>query len=530
MKKQNRSKGIKHDPRLETLIALFQKYKPLIRKGYRVLKKEVTLGMPAPCMPPIDRDHDTGIGSAFGAGAERVVSFFGGVFDKILLGPMGPTVSASGHSPYISDWGYNPFLLPLEKMVTDGLFSEKELNRIYAIPKKDGVIDFKTVEKSYRTALAKAYSAAGKGKSFPDFISSVAARYYAKAPADYIGDLQVQIPPHAPGLKSSMLLKGYSLGCPPDQFSDKPQVWNFRIFDPAQVFDGHGNLGPAGRVWYNIIDSAMKQAKGGLRIDHYIGFVNPYVISDKDPKDAVRLFSSPNHPLLGKYVKKDFSDITRQIVLACAQNNGLKSTDIYPEDIGTRPPQLDQVFRRCGLGRLLVAQFFEPTNWDHIYHLSQAKPLDIATLDTHDTPSVQQFFDNLSPEKRAQFAWTLSADLRFNYNDDLCRTEQLIRMQWGALLASPARRIQAFFTSWTGQGGRYNIPEKKNQWRLRCVSNFEELYFKNLAKGRAYNPFDAISLAIYARGDDFYHKNEQLVHALRAAEDEILSLSRSLLG
>ena len=81
--------------------------------------------MPAPCMPPIDRDHDTGIGSAFGAGAERVVSFFGGVFDKILLGPMGPTVSASGHSPYISDWGYNPFLLPLEKWSQTGCSQKK---------------------------------------------------------------------------------------------------------------------------------------------------------------------------------------------------------------------------------------------------------------------------------------------------------------------------------------------------------------------------------------------------------------------
>ncbi|MBQ9235045.1 MAG: hypothetical protein IJ184_01080 [Alphaproteobacteria bacterium] len=42
-----------------------------------------------------------------------------------------------------------------------------------------------------------------------------------------------------------------------------------------------------------------------------------------------------------------------------------------------------------------------------------------------------------------------------------------------------------------------------------------------MLKGRAYNPYDAIALAIYARGDDFYHKHEKLLHALRAAEAEL---------
>ena len=59
----------------------------------------------------------------------------------------------------------------------------------------------------------------------------------------------------------------------------------------------------------------------------------------------------------------------------------------------------------------------------------------------------------------------------------------------------------------------------------RCVFR---AYFENLAKGIAYNPFDAIALAIYARGDEFYHQNEALVHQLRKAEEEILNLAKQL--
>ena len=163
-----------------------------------------------------------------------------------------------------------------------------------------------------------------------------------------------------------------------------------------------------------------------------------------------------------------------------------------------------------------------------MYHLSTANPEDVASLDSHDLPSIQEFFERMPPHQRALFAYKLSSDLRFSYNDDLQSTKQLVRMQWGALMASPAKRVQAFFTSWTGQAGRYNQPGNPDKWKLRCDVNFDRLYFENFAKGMAYNPFDAIALAIYAKGDDFYHKNEQLVHKLRNAEEEILNLAKQL--
>ena len=97
-------------------------------------------------------------------------------------------------------------------------------------------------------------------------------------------------------------------------------------------------------------------------------------------------------------------------------------------------------------------------------------------------------------------------------------------MQWGELMLSPARRVQAFFTSWTGQQGRYNTPESRNSWRLRCAVDFDQLYFRNLYTGIAYNPLDAIALAIYAKGDEFYNAHDSFVFALRQAEDKLKQL------
>jgi len=513
---------------VKELTKMLQQFKPLIQAGYNVLDKEVTLGLPAPCMPAKSAYENTGIGSSYGCGAKRIDDFFGGLFDKIQLGPMGKTNSKSKHSPYVSSSKANPFFIPLEKLVKDNLLTEKTLYSIYDIQKSDTEIDFDLVEKAYDKALKEAYQKSKTNLSFDDFIEQLANKYQSENAVKYIADLQVHIPSDTEGLTEDLFLKGFSLGAPGDDFSPKPRNWGFIVFNPNLLFDNDGNLGPAGKVWYNIIDKTMKNAKGGLRVDHYIGFVNPFVINDENPDICGRLYSSPHISELSDFVKTDFSNITKKILLDAAQKNGLTYSDIYVEDVGKRPEQLDNVMQECHLGRLLISQFWEPTNYNHMYHFAKAQKTDVACLDTHDLPSIHSFFENMPDYKKGEFAWHLAQDLRFNYNDDLKSTSQLTRMMWGALLACPAKRVQAFFTSWTGQKGRYNQSGNPIKWKLRCDVNFDKLYFENLAKGIAYNPFDAIALAIYARGDEFYHQNEALVHQLRKAEEEILNLAKQL--
>ena len=139
---------------------------------------------------------------------------------------------------------------------------------------------------------------------------------------------------------------------------------------------------------------------------------------------------------------------------------------------------------------------------------------------------LEAVFEKMDDANRYKHALALSRYLRFNYNDSLKSTHSLVRMKWAELLTCPAKRVQAFFTSFTGQGGRYNDPTNPKKWRLRCSTYFKELYFKNLIEGKAYNPLDAIALAIYARGDDFYNTHKDFVQKLHIQEENLFNAIR----
>ncbi|MDD3668991.1 MAG: 4-alpha-glucanotransferase [Alphaproteobacteria bacterium] len=510
------------------LMTLWDESKPLIAEGYRVLQKEVGMGLPGPCMPAIAADKNTGIGSPYGAGAQRIAAFFGPAVDKIQLGPWGKTYRATGHSPYMSDFAHNPFFIPLEGLLERKLIAPATLKSIYAAPKNPTRIDWDQVEAAYQKALAEAHRKSKTRRSYDDFVEQLAASFMPQAPLPYIADIQVRIPPDLAQKYPDPFLPDWTIGSPPDMFGDKPQRWGFPILNPALLFEPDGTLGSNGRLLAELFDRALRENAGGARVDHYIGFVNPYVFHAGE-ETGRRLYSSPKNPHLKAFAKKtidDFAQITEQIILPCLRRHQKSIRSLYAEDTGARPRFIDAVMKRCRLGRLIVAQFADPDDPDHMYRLRHAKPDDVASLDTHDTKSAQMFFIDMDDATRARTARLLAQDLRFNYTDDLASVPQLLRMQWGALMACPARRVHAFFTSWTGQIGRYNIPNYPSQWMLRCAPDFDALYFQNLGKGMAYNPFDAISLAIYARGDSFYRKHAALVHRLRAAEDDILSLAR----
>lgn len=513
----------------EQLKACWKSAQDLIQKGYHVLDKEVTMGLPGPCMPAADENQDIGIGSPYGAGAERVWDFWGKAVYKILLGPAGRTCREAKHSPYVSDVRPNPFFIPVEKWVAKGWLSNEDLAAFYHLPKQDGHIDFEQVEKTFKTLIQKAHKKSKTKKSLDAFMDEQAALYAGQNKHPYIADLQVQIPKAIVDKNPDLFLPNFTLGSPPDALMDKARNWGFPVLNPKYLWDKNG-LGKGGKLWQDILRGAIRGAKGGLRIDHFIGFVNPYVISS-DPKiPNGRLYSSYDHPVLGQFAlrdEKDFGKIVEKIVLPVLKECGLTAKDLYPEDIGARPEQLDGVMHRFGLGRLLVSQFKEPENPNHMYQLMRADEHDIATLDTHDAPSVFMFFDGLDDAARTAHAKNLAGSLRFDYNDSLKSTEQLARMQWAELLTCPAKRVQAFFTSWTGQNGRYNQPGNPVKWQLRCVNDFDRLYFENLSKGRAYNPLDAIALAIYARGDKFYQEHKTLVDQLRQKEDELKSCIKS---
>ena len=165
------------------------------------------------------------------------------------------------------------------------------------------------------------------------------------------------------------------------------------------------------------------------------------MLSD-DPKiKAGRLYSSPRHPILKKYYKKklpDFAAVTEKILLPAAQKYGMYAEELYLEDIGIRPPQMDKILNKFNLNRMLVTQFVNINDEHHLYHLMHARVQDVAALDTHDTPSIQEFFGKMDDAMRYAHAVNMANHLRFNYNDSLKSTEQLVRMTWAEVMLCPA--------------------------------------------------------------------------------------------
>ena len=75
--------------------------------------------------------------------------------------------------------------------------------------------------------------------------------------------------------------------------------------------------------------------------------------------------------------------------------------------------------------------------------------------------------------------------------------------------------MQIFFTDFFGIGKTYNVPgTKKDCWTLRLTPDYEDLYYKNLAKGLGVNLPETLATAIRQKGEDFSKENQKLLRKL----------------
>ena len=120
-----------------------------------------------------------------------------------------------------------------------------------------------------------------------------------------IADRQVAFSDRDAWAYQSLFLDGWFLGCPPDYFSKNGQAWGFPVMDPEKMFNSDGSLGEGGILMKNLYKKMFKENPGGVRIDHIVGLIDPWVYKvGKKPMcedGAGRLYSSPEHPELSKY-------------------------------------------------------------------------------------------------------------------------------------------------------------------------------------------------------------------------------------
>ena len=345
-----------------------------------------------------------------------------------------------------------------------------------------------------------------------------------------LGDSPIAFTPVEEWQNQGIFLKDIALGCPPDYFSKDGQRWGFAVIDPETIFNEDGSLGEGGKLMQKRYEKMFQSSSGGARIDHIIGLIDPFVYSTKEdkmtPENSGRLYSSPEHKMLGKYAKstdEEYAAILTKIVIPAAEKYGLTKDDIICEDLGEVTAPVARVMKNLELSGISVTQFD--------YRGRDTAPEKVIMLGSHDNPSFIEYtqgkFDaaeasEADREKLAEKAHKLAMDT-YTEDDDFDEYEENISKNkkdfmlasFVELFTSPAKRIQVFFTDFFGIGKTYNKPgETEDCWTLRMPDDIEGEYEENLRNEKGFNLPEIIARAIRHKGGKAEKENMALLASL----------------
>ncbi len=181
-----------------------------------------------------------------------------------------------------------------------------------------------------------------------------------------VGDLAVGVDPGGSDCWTlgNVMLRGLTIGAPPDPLGPHGQNWNITGFSP----EGLRRTGFA--PWIAMIRAALASG-GGLRIDHAFGLARLWVIPEGGgPGD-------------GAYLTYPFEDLLRLLTLEAY----LADAFIIAEDLGTAPHGFSEaIARRKMLGMRVL--WFERASDDGFIGAHDYGELAVAMTGTHDTPTV----------------------------------------------------------------------------------------------------------------------------------------------
>jgi len=361
-----------------------------------------------------------------------------------------------------------------------------------------------------------------------------------------IADRQVAFSDRDAWAYQSLFLEGWFLGCPPDYFSKNGQAWGFPVMDPDKMYNADGSLGEGGILMKNLYKKMFKENPGGVRIDHIVGLIDPWVYKvGKKPMcedGAGRLYSSPEHPELSKYAiarnedldwtlegdkekrVKTLSDeqiklygrLIEKIVIAAAKECGLDKNAIVCEDLGTLTNPVAAVMEKYELQGMRLTQFVIPEKPAHPYRCKNIGENVWNMVGTHDNNPIESWAESMiNTHEGYLHAKNLVEDLfseAENKDDIIVRLTQdkdyLTFVKLTEIFASKAKNVQIFFTDFFKIKETYNTPGTSGDqnWSLRLPNNFEEI-----------SPIDLnaiLKAAIISRGKEFATKHAVLIEKL----------------
>ncbi|MCL2439711.1 MAG: 4-alpha-glucanotransferase [Alphaproteobacteria bacterium] len=314
-----------------------------------------------------------------------------------------------------------------------------------------------------------------------------------------IGDRQVSFSARDIWANQHLFIKNICLGAPPDVFSKTGQAWGFPVLDPKKMFAPGDTLGPAGLFLKNLYKKMFAAHDGGLRIDHAIGVIDPWVykkgLKPTAKAGAGRLYSSPKDPALAKYVQLTTEDYARpftKIIFPAALDAGVKRSDIICEDLGVMTAAAKDVFENLKLVGMKVLMFANPFDPRDPYALRNIGENSVSMIGTHDNEPLKLWAKNKCKKDPAGAA-------------------ALATQKLADLFASKSRRIQISFLDYFGMEELYNQHTPKastSNWSLRVPNDY---------KARQIDLIEPLKLAVESRGFFFRLKHRKLMRELENA-------------
>lgn len=369
-----------------------------------------------------------------------------------------------------------------------------------------------------------------------------------------IADCQVAFSDRDYWANRELFLPGRNLGCPPDSFSDDGQAWGFPVLDPTKLFNEDETLGIGGKLLKSRFSKMFEENPGGVRIDHIIGLIDPFVYKDghlpKSDQGASRLYSSPEHPELNRFsivrIKdlnhevgpesekrvakisdeqiKEYARILEETVIKAAAEQKIKKDAVICEDLGTITNPVNAVMKKLKLSGIRMTQFVDPYIPDHLYRVKNTEPQHLVMIGNHDNQPLISWIDELYHNNHQihQHIENLAADLKESHTHEFKEElrhnpKKFLNAKFAELFASRSENVQIFFTDFFGSRERYNMPGTagSENWSLRVPDNYEDYYREQLSKGEAMNVPEVLIMAIEAKGQKFAEKHRNLIENLR---------------
>lgn len=350
---------------------------------------------------------------------------------------------------------------------------------------------------------------------FTQFLVNKQAKIDAQQKGDfaYISDIEVGTSSLDELVFKDVFLEGYKIGCPDGGPMNSPQLWGMGVLDPNKLFNKDGSLGPAGEFLRAKLINGMQGAQG-VRIDHAIGLVNPYIYKEnsvvKIKQDGVEIpdksrLHAGRMCNIGLDRNHNYEKVLSRIVLPAMREVGINPQDVVWEDLGWDE---SGVFNRI---------FREQLHLSGIAGMKWTKSSDVnpkytAYIGCHDDKPGRQILSS-GEYKNWEYCWNpqylahslhpQNAHKRMELERKISQNpKELWKAKVADLFKSGAKNEQISFMDMMGINKAYNTPGTTgdSNWTLRLNPNFEETYYKDLENnGWALNMPEVLSMAVEAK-------------------------------